>query len=307
MLASQAESAGSAGPPGRWEAWAHRALQATRRERRSPTRPEFVEGWRKALKRKLAQAQAAPPSTVEPDGCLDIWMANPVELMRAESSLRLVSEDDWTALNRIQDPTSRRSSIAARILLRIGLSRAANHTTAASDWRFDTGPHHKPTVAAGLPAINFSVSHVDQLVVVAVSRSLDVGIDVECIDQHVSKKVIAGFSHLDEQHSVGGLPHPQEIREFIRLWTLKEAYAKMTGLGHALDFKMLKFTLDPVDLAPGVDGHKNASMQFDNFYVSYKHALFNTSLAIQHPAGSAGSTEVQIISLASPNGQTAAA
>ncbi len=154
-------------------------------------------------------------------------------------------------------------------------------------------------VIARLPAIGFSTSHVDQLVAVAISSTRDVGIDVECIDQNVGKKVIADFTHLDEQHSVGGLPRPQEIREFVRLWTLKEAYTKMIGVGHTLDFKTLRFTLDPVDLSSAGDDPKMArAMQFDNFYVSYKHSLFNASLAIRHPVGSVGATKIQIISLA---------
>lgn len=283
------------------------APKEARIERRSSTRPKFVEGWRKALDQKLAESHAHAPVTEAPTGRIEIWVANPVELLRAESSLQVLRDADWDAINRIQDPTSRRSSIAARILLRIGLSRAADHEVAAADWRFAIGAYDKPVVAEGLPAIHFSTSHVDQLVVVAISPSLEIGIDVECIDQHVSKKVIADFCHLDERNSVGGLPQPQEIREFLRLWTLKEAYTKMVGLGHTLDFKMLKFTLDPVRLK--VSGGKDepaASTQFDNFYISYKHALFLASLAIRRQPDQLGATEVQIISLAKSDDRDAA-
>ena len=276
-------------------------------DRRSPTRPRFVKGWEKKLRSKLAEAQAASAPIAEPSGHVDIWVANPDELLQAKSALSVLGEIDWLSLNRIRDPSVRRSAVAARVLLRIGLSWAADHKLVPSDWRFDTPALSKPLVADGQPQIHFSISHVDQLVVVALSPTLDVGIDVECIDQNVSDAVIAEFSHLDERHAVGGLPRPQEIREFIRLWTLKEAYSKMLGLGHGLDFKAIQFTLDPVDLkSTGERQTQIASTQFENFYVSSHHALYHASLAIRHRAGSSGSTVVQIISLANAEGKDAA-
>jgi 4'-phosphopantetheinyl transferase len=301
-------SSGNGGPPPQGKKrTAPVAPQSSPVERRSVTRPKFIEGWHKALKRKLAQAQAASPSAAKPGGRVDIWVANPDALLQAESALKLLSNQDWSALNRTQDPSIRRSGVAARVLLRIGLSQAADHKVPPSDWRFATAANNRPVVAGGLPLVHFSISHVDQLAIVAISLTHDVGIDVECIDQNVSKNVIAEFCHLDEHHSVGGLPRPQEIREFIRLWTLKEAYAKMIGLGHALDFKMIKFTLDPIDLKSAGEGRKrNGSTQFETFYVSYKHALFHASLAIRHPPASVGSTEVHIISLANAEGNDVA-
>lgn len=271
-----------------------------RAERRSATRPRFVEGWRKDVQQKVAEANAAEPLDLTPSNRIDVWMANPDALMKAESSLTLLGEADWEAINRIQDPAKRRSAIAARVLLRIALSRAAAHKVAPSDWRFAIDGNLRPGVAPGLPPVHFSISHIDQLVLVAVSTTLEVGIDVECIDQNVSESLISNFTHLDEHDSVGGLPRPQEIREFLRLWTLKEAYTKLIGSGHGLDFKTIKFTLDPVQFKgqtkPG------SSLQFENFYVSSQHNLFHAALAIRHPAGDTGVTEVQIISLASEDG-----
>jgi len=269
-------------------------------ERRSPTRPKFVEGWRKDVQQKVAEAKSAPPLDLTPSNRIDVWMANPDALMKAESSLTLLSAQDWEAINRIQDPSNRRSAIAARVLLRIGLSRASGHMVAPADWHFAIDANLRPIVGPDLPAINFSISHLDQLVLVAVSTTLQVGIDIECVDQNVNEDVISEFTHLDEHDSVGGLPRPQEIREFLRLWTLKEAYTKMVGTGHGLDFKTIKFTLDPVNLkAVGSQTKAGSSLQFENFYVSSQHNLFHAALAIRHPAGDTGVTEVQIISLAS--------
>lgn len=272
-------------------------------ERRSPTRPRFVEGWRKDVQRKVQEANEAPALELTPTARIDIWMADPDALMKAESALTLLSDEDWAAINQINDPANRRSVIASRVLLRIGLSQAAGHAVEPSGWRFGVDDKQRPVVAEGLPPINFSISHLDPLVLVAVSATLEVGIDVECIDQDVSPDVIAEFSHLDEHHSVGGLPRPREIREFIRLWTLKEAYTKMVGTGHSLDFKSIKFTLDPVRLS-SVAGksNKEGTTQFENFYIGNKHLLYHASLAVRHPAGDPGITEVQIISLADITG-----
>lgn len=274
-----------------------------RAERRSATRPRFVEGWRKDVKRKVHEANEAPALELTPTARIDIWMANPDALMKAESALTLLSEQDWEAINRVNDPANRRSVIASRVLLRIGLSWASGHAVEPSDWRFAVDDKQRPMVAEGLPRINFSISHLDPLVLVAVSATLEVGIDVECIDQDVSPDVIAEFSHLDEHHSVGGLPRPREIREFIRLWTLKEAYTKMVGTGHSLDFKSIKFTLDPVRLS-SIAGKRTTegTTQFENFYIGNKHLLYHASLAVQHPAGDPGITEVQVISLADVEG-----
>jgi phosphopantetheinyl transferase len=276
------------------------AGNGVRVERRSPTRPKFVGGWRKDVQQKVAEAKSALPLDLTPSNRIDVWMANPDALMKAESSLTLLSAQDWEAINRIQDPSSRRSVIATRVLLRIGLSRASGHMVAPGDWHFTTDGNLRPTVGPGLPAINFSISHLDPLVLVAVSTTLEVGIDIECVDQNVSEDVIGEFTHLDEHDSVGGLPRPQEIREFLRLWTLKEAYTKMVGTGHGLDFKTIKFTLDPANLNSIAGQAKpGGSLQFENFYVSSQHNLFHAALAIRHPTGDTGVTEVQIISLTS--------
>jgi phosphopantetheinyl transferase len=266
-------------------------------ERRSSTRPAFVKGWRKAVKTKMAQARAARPLDIARSGMVDIWIAEPDALMRAESSLAVLTQSDWTQINRLQDPARRRSAVAARVVLRIALSLATQRKVQPSEWRFNVAANSRPVISEGLPSIHFSVSHLDEVIMAAVSANREIGIDVECIDQNLSKDVIAGFSHLDEQHAVGGLPRPQEIREFVRLWTLKEAYTKLLGTGHQLDFKSIKFTLDPVQLSSVAD-EKAGTVQFESFFTASNHLLFYASLAIQHPPGDLGTTEIQIISLA---------
>ena len=86
-----------------------------------------------------------------------------------------------------------------------------------------------------------------------------------------------------------------EAQELIAKYD--EAYTKLTGSGHTLDFKSINFTLDPVRLETPQD-EAEGSTQFENFYISNKHLLFFASLAIRHPPHDPFMTEVQIISLA---------
>lgn len=278
------------------------AQQRSTRERRSAARPLFMEGWRKPVGRHFISI--AHNSSHCFDNRVQIWVAGTDGLLSAKSCLRLLTEKDWTALNRIQNPANRNSAIAARVLLRLGLSKATDRTIAPTEWDFSITAQQRPVVAAGLPAVHFSVSHVDQLAVVAISPRLNIGIDVESVDQGVTENVMATFCHRDEQRSMRRLPDLQRTRESVRLWTLKEAYTKMMGVGHSLDFRMIKFMLDPIALRAGDGCTTGAATQFESFYISLRHTLFHASLAIEDPAP-AGCTDVQIVSLACSEGEEA--
>src|SRR6266851_2754495 len=201
------------------------AEQRTSSERRSASRPLFIEGWRKPV--GLRFAAVSQESSLNR---IQIWVAGTDGLLRAKSCLQLLTDKDWVSLTRIAEPANRNSAISARVLLRLGLSKAINRTVAPAEWDFSVTAQQRPVVANGLPQVHFSVSHIDQLAVVAISPSLNIGIDVESVDQNVTENVMAEFCHRDEQRSVQDLSSLQRIREFIRLWTLKEAYTKMMGV-----------------------------------------------------------------------------
>jgi phosphopantetheinyl transferase len=266
-----------------------RAQPRASSDRRSASRPIFVEDWRKPVGRRVVSV--SQNSSIHPKNSVQIWIADTDGLLRAKSCLQLLTEKDWTSLNR-NHPANRNSAIAARVLLRLGLSKAVDRAVGPTEWDFSVTAQERPIVAEGLPQIHFSVSHVDQLAAVAISPHLKVGIDIEGVDQNVAENVMAAFSHRDEQRSVQDLSDPQRTREFIRLWTLKEAYTKMIGVGHSLDFKIIKFVLDPIDLASAGGSATSVPTQFVNFYFSLRHTLFHASLAIEEPTGA---TEVQFI------------
>jgi 4'-phosphopantetheinyl transferase len=298
MSATRRRSAKSKSPLSHGEGARTALADGTKAERRSPNRPKFSESWRKTIEPDLVFAV-----TEDEVDHIDIWAAHPASLLRAHSCLKLLTDDDWAHLKHLENPEIRHSATAARILLRLGLSRSVDREVGPSDWTFDKSTYGKPVVSRALPKINFSVAHVDALSVVAVSRNLEIGVDVESIDQSVSESVIEDFSHADEQDAVRGLLPRQRIREFLRFWTLKEAYTKLVGVGHSLDFDTIKFVLDPLALksAAGVT-RKKMPPQFESFYIPVGHGLYHVSLAIEHPEQRAALTEVQIISLANSKG-----
>jgi phosphopantetheinyl transferase len=273
----------------------------TANERRSLARPTFAEGWRKAVGKNFAISPRHAASSR-----IDIWIASAQGLLRADSCLQILTEKDWASLGRIRDLAARSSSVAARVLLRLGLSHATERKIAPQEWDFSVTDRQRPLVAAGLPQVHFSVSHTEQLAVVAISPTIDVGIDIESVDQDVTHEVMAEFCHHDERRAVKDLPDLQKHREFIRLWTLKEAYTKMTGAGHSLDFRTIKLLLDPTDLTSIDDRAPDTRTQFESFYVSLDHGLFHASLAMEGSIKANGSTEVQIINLVEPAGAQAA-
>lgn len=265
-------------------------------ERRSANRPKFVESWRKKIAPEPSDAEAPQAQQIDH---IDVWLAHPDSLLREHSSLKVLTAEDWVAFDKISDGSMRNCAIASRILLRLGLSRAVERRVAPADWKFKTVAHGKPAVADNLPDMKFSVSHTDRLAAVAISSNLDVGIDVEGVDQSVSENLVAGFSHPRERSALSKLLPRQKAREFIRLWTSKEALAKMTGTGMSLDFDLTEFLLDPVQLAAASKTerqHRNA--HFESFYMSVEHFLYHVSLAMENPKGCWLPTEVRIITLA---------
>ena len=272
-------------------------------ERRSGTRPKILEGWRK--EQRHDHRQSARAASAAPRARIDVWLTHTDSFFKAKSCFKILTKDDWAAVWRLRDPSDRLSTMAARVLLRLGLSRAVNRLVAPPDWRFAKSNSGKPIVAPTFPGIHFSVSHIDRLAVVAVSSRLQVGIDVESVDENINEGVVADFCHSNEQMLLGGLTPERKRREFIRLWTLKEAYTKMTGTGHSMDFGAIGFGLDPVTLGSHVSG-RDFFTQFETLFVTAFPSLYHLALAIRHPGTRALATEIQIISLTDSEEKTGA-
>ncbi len=87
------------------------------------------------------------------------------------------------------------------------------------------------TEASGKPIVDgicFNLSHSGDIVICAVGQQ-SVGCDIEKLKD--APKTVGRMFSAEERESLQQLAGEGYNREFIRLWTRKESYLKMTGVG----------------------------------------------------------------------------
>ncbi len=121
--------------------------------------------------------------------------------------------------------------------------------TAAARIEFTAAPSGKPVISGpsliGNAQLHFNYSHSEDLLVLAVSRGFELGIDVERIRPEIEHTAISG--HFFAPEEIGWLQSltPENRSEaFYRIWTCKEAVLKADGSGlrQSLDTVKVEFS-----------------------------------------------------------------
>ena len=157
----------------------------------------------------------------------------------------------------------------ARELLRAVL--AAETGTPPESWRFAAGASGRPRVVEpSFDRMKFSLSYGDDTVAIAISERLDVGVDIEPLVPVGSSEIPWSELSPRERARLERLRTRERYACFVRMWTLKEAFAKCSGQGAALAFSTVETTLEPPSIGiPGgvvplhsqdveVDGRRHA-------------------------------------------------
>jgi phosphopantetheinyl transferase len=251
----------------------------------------FVESWRKTIAPGLGRA--ADERCLGDSLTVNVLIAGVEPLLEAQSSHDVLTDNDRSTLVQLKAPIARNCATAAKLLLRLGLSQAVNGRIAPRDWRFRRNSAGKPVLSNPLGNINFSVSHTNAVIAVAISSKLELGIDIESIDQNLVENVIDNFCSQRERRILEACPPAKRTREFIQLWTRKEAHAKLLGRGHAIDFSSVECPADPAGIQ--WDDHSSSAVKFESFYVRLDHSLYYASLAVKKP--DAQSLDIQLINV----------
>lgn len=155
------------------------------------------------------------------------------------AALTMMSADEH---ERVQSRAhGQQSYLASRWLLRTTL---APYTGIAPDQlvfaRTDKG---KPYIEHS--DIHFSLSHSGHWVVLAVSSTAPLGVDVEVVRRARNLQHIAqSYFHPAEVEQLTRIGTKDQKAYFYRLWTLKEAFFKAIGTGISAGLGNIQFTLD---------------------------------------------------------------
>ena len=108
--------------------------------------------------------------------------------------------------------------------------------------------HGKPALTEefGDNVLRFNLSHSHGLILYAIARNRDIGIDLEFIRPELAEERIAErFFSLNEIAALRALPKTMQHRAFFACWTRKEAYIKARGEGLSLPLDEFDVSLSP--------------------------------------------------------------
>ncbi len=131
---------------------------------------------------------------------------------------------------RFQRAQDRARYVEARAMLRRLVARYS--AAAPHEIEFRLGTHGKPEIRSPRRAegIEFNVSHSGDIVLLAFSLGIPVGVDVEALRSiNNATELASRYFSCSEREAVEA--SRDRAATFLQFWTLKEAYVKATGAG----------------------------------------------------------------------------
>ncbi|MBD8525889.1 4'-phosphopantetheinyl transferase family protein [Pseudomarimonas arenosa] len=156
----------------------------------------------------------------------------------------LLTEDERQQIGRFRFENDQIRYLVTRAMLRTTLSRYAD--LPPSEWRFDYNPYGQPRISSRLPGadwLQFNLSHTKSLIVLAVARHTQLGVDVEnFVSRPAPLDIASHFFAADEADQLARLPPEAQQRQFYEYWTLKESYIKARGMGLSIPLDQFWFS-----------------------------------------------------------------
>ncbi|KAF5195876.1 4'-phosphopantetheinyl transferase superfamily [Thalictrum thalictroides] len=184
------------------------------------------------------------PAVVPSQRELHFWYVVPDEVKDASlltEYLNLLSPCEKENVLSIRGEYLQKRALLARTLVRTTLAKYTNPLINPSLLKFRKNTFGKPEVewqcdkSWDPPALHFNISHTSSLIACGVTVDMPIGIDVEEKQRKTNNSLSSlaqRYFSLHEIEYLHGLSDPEiQRQEFIKLWTLKEAYVKALGRG----------------------------------------------------------------------------
>jgi 4'-phosphopantetheinyl transferase len=118
--------------------------------------------------------------------------------------------------------------------------------------QFTTNPYGKPYIISDgqQPGLFFNISHSQTGLLIALSRGIECGVDIEYQrDDFPSNEIAERFFSKKEFEVFKALPETQKKEAFFNCWTRKEAFIKAKGMGLSIPLDSFDVSLVPGDKA----------------------------------------------------------
>jgi phosphopantetheinyl transferase len=150
-----------------------------------------------------------------------------------------LSPEEWRRIERLKFERDRQRRLGAYILQRFLLAHALDLDPAS--FRFEWRSSGKPCLLGDYDA-DINLSHSAEWLAAGVSTHGCVGVDIESDERQADWRALAPFFLHPEERTLSEGMTDAELRAFyLERWSLKEAFAKATGLG---------FSIEPETLLP---------------------------------------------------------
>lgn len=214
---------------------------------------------------------------------IHLWWSDTTEFESLISEkLHWLSAAELERAQRFHFLKDRQLFLASRLILRKILGNYLSQNPASIE--FEVNPFGKPFLrtVADEPPLYFNISHSKNVLVIAVSRSFDVGIDVEFIDESRSIQSIAQAhfaSHEFSDFSAASLA--EQVDLFFQYWTGKEALLKACGKGLSIELQSFALHWDSKNMVASVQSARHSELE-QWTVVSFEAPEDGWRLAIAH-------------------------
>lgn len=162
---------------------------------------------------------------------IDIWKVSVSDIKNNIQSLpEILSGDEVKRVNKYRLNKDKTHFIISRTILRMLLSSYLKKQP--KDIIFSYTNTLKPMLSTQdlEQQIYFNLSHSNGLILYAVCRGNDIGIDVECLASTLNSDALEKrFFSLGEREYLSSIPLEERQKEFTKIWVIKEAYLKATA------------------------------------------------------------------------------